>query len=56
MITQYLETVRPMHLAHVEPSQQNADLIICGETADETTIRTLTERIRDEAFRYAVSS
>ena len=56
VITQYLETVRPMHLAHVEPNRDHADLVISGETADETTIRTLTERIRDEAFRYAVSS
>ena len=56
VITQYLETVRPMHLAHVEPSRQHADLVISGEATDETTVRTLTDRIRDEAFRYAVRS
>ena len=56
IITQYLETVRPMHLDHVEPSRQHADVVISGEFADETTIRTLTDRIRDEAFRYAVRS
>ncbi|MCY3868027.1 MAG: uridine kinase [Gemmatimonadetes bacterium] len=28
---QYLETVRPMHDAYVEPSRKYADLIVCGD-------------------------
>jgi uridine kinase len=30
VIRQYLETVRPMHLAFVEPSKRNADIIVPG--------------------------
>ena len=54
VIIQYLETVRPMHLLHAEPSRQYADLVISGETLDETTMCTLIKRIRDEALSYAV--
>lgn len=28
VITQYLNTVRPMHLQYVEPSKRNADIIV----------------------------
>jgi len=54
VITQYLETVRPMHQVHVEPTRQHADMVMSGETFDETTMCALMKRIRDEAFRYAV--
>lgn len=54
VITQYLETVRPMHRVHVEPTRQYADLVISGEALDEATVCALIKRIRDEALRYAV--
>ena len=28
IITQYLTTVRPMHIQYVEPSKRNADIIV----------------------------
>lgn len=37
---QYLETVRPMHDAYVEPSRKYADLIVCGDR-DFTIARDL---------------
>lgn len=52
VVTQYLRTVRPMHLKHVEPSRQYADIVFSGEAADETTIRDLTARVREGASRY----
>jgi len=54
VVTQYLETVRPMHQVHVEPTRHHADMVMSGETIDETTMCALMKLIRDEAFRYAV--
>lgn len=35
VVKQYLETVRPMHEAFVEPSRCHADLILSGETHEQ---------------------
>lgn len=45
VISQYLSTVRPMHLRFVEPSRANADLII-PEGFNEAAVATVVELIR----------
>jgi uridine kinase len=35
VIAQYLTSVRPMHRAHIEPTQRHADMVLCGEKLDE---------------------
>ncbi|MBI1930085.1 uridine kinase [Candidatus Poribacteria bacterium] len=45
VIQQYRSSVRPMHLAFVEPSQTFADIIVSGEEPVETLTAILIERI-----------
>ena len=45
IIDQYIETVRPMHKLYVEPSKQNADVIISGEKPADESIRTIVNRL-----------
>ncbi len=45
VIRQYLESVRPMHLAFVEPSKVHADVIIDGGDLNETAIDSLIQKI-----------
>jgi uridine kinase len=47
VIRQYLESVRPMHLAFVEPSKVHADVIIDGGDLNETAIDSLIQKITD---------
>ena len=54
VITQYLESVRPMHLRYVEPSRRYADLVISGEALDEVAIVALVQRIRRQVLEYAI--
>ena len=54
VITQYLESVRSMHLIYVEPSRQYADLVISGEALDEVAIVALVQRIRGQVLEYAI--
>ncbi len=42
---QYLHTVRPMHLAHVEPSKQWADLVVPGEGDIDAAVGLLVDRL-----------
>lgn len=43
IIAQYHSTVRPMHDEFVEPSKQNADLIVHGHDEDEVVSRKKME-------------
>jgi len=43
IISQYHSTVRPMHNEFVEPSKQNADLIVHGHDEDEVVSRKKME-------------
>jgi len=45
VMSQYLETVRPMHNRYVVPSQQNADMIISGEKSTTESINKVLELI-----------
>ncbi|MDE3154658.1 MAG: uridine kinase [Acidobacteriota bacterium] len=44
---QYLATVRPMHLAHVEPSRQWADLVVSGEGDLQAVVGRLVDRLQE---------
>jgi uridine kinase len=44
VVAQYVEWVRPMHVAHVEPTRAHADLVLCGE-ALEAGLARLVDRI-----------
>jgi uridine kinase len=46
VITQYLGTVRPMHLEFVEPSKRYADIIIPAGGYNETAIEMIVARIQ----------
>ena len=46
VIQQYTETVRPMYLEFIEPSKQYADILICGDESDSSSIDDLTARIK----------
>jgi len=46
VLTQYLRTVRPMHLQFVEPSKRYADLIV-PEGYNASVVGTVTSLIRD---------
>jgi uridine kinase len=45
VISQYQESVRPMHLEFVEPSKRWADLIVPTGVENETALRMLTYHI-----------
>lgn len=47
VITQYLTTVRPMHLSFVEPSKRMADLIIPEGGYNEVAIDIILTKIQD---------
>jgi len=46
ILTQYEETVRPMHIKHVEPSKRYADVIIPEGGQNEVAIQMLTARLK----------
>jgi len=46
VLTQYLETVKPMHEQFVEPSKRNADLIIPEGGRNQVAMDIVMERIR----------
>jgi uridine kinase len=46
IISQYLTTVRPMHLQFVEPSKRYADIIIPEGGHNEVGIDLITQKIR----------
>lgn len=45
VLDQYLATVRPMHLAHVEPSRAHADLVLDGTHRSTTLVDHLAAAI-----------
>lgn len=47
VITQYLETVRPMHLKFVEPSKRFADVIIPNGGMNAVAMAMVVARLRD---------
>lgn len=47
VLVQYLESVRPMYLQHVEPSRHFADLVVRGEADDRATLAQVVQRIRE---------
>ena len=51
VVTQYLATVRPMHLEFVEPSKRHAHIIIPEGGENDVAIDMLVARIQDIARR-----
>jgi len=47
VLTQYEQTVRPMHLEFVEPSKRKADVIIPRGGKNHVAIHMVLARIRD---------
>ena len=45
VVTQYLDTVRPMHLKFVEPSKRFADVIIPGGGLNQVAIDMVVSRL-----------
>ncbi len=46
VLTQYLETVKPMHEQFVEPSKKNADLVVLEGGKNLVALNMITSRIR----------
>ncbi|MFL7839600.1 MAG: uridine kinase [Candidatus Promineifilaceae bacterium] len=46
VVTQYLETVRPMHIKFVEPSKRFADVIIPGGGMNQVAIDMVVSRLK----------
>jgi len=51
VISQYLTTVRPMHLEFVEPSKRHADVILPEGGHNRIGVEMLQARVRDELRR-----
>jgi uridine kinase len=51
VVTQYLETVRPMHLEFVEPSKRYADIIVPEGGRNAVAIEMLVARVAAEIAR-----
>ena len=51
VISQYLATVRPMHLEFVEPSKRHADVIIPEGGHNKIGVEMIQTRVRDELRR-----
>ncbi len=45
--SQYLNTVRRMHITYVEPSKQHADLILDGNSEIEESLNTLVQKMAE---------
>jgi uridine kinase len=46
VVHQYLKTVRPMHIAYVEPSRRNADIIVPAETVNPVALDVIVRRLQ----------
>ena len=46
VLKQYMQTVRPMHNLHIEPSRHQADLILQGTTPIEKNIESVIQELR----------
>jgi len=51
-VTQYLETVRPMHRTFVEPTQQVADIIVPASAPNEKAIKMIVDMIQRRMDRH----
>ena len=51
-VTQYLETVRPMHQTFVEPSKQTADIIVPASSPNEKAIKMIGDMIQRRMDRH----
>ena len=47
VVTQYMDTVRPMHLKFVEPSKRHADVIIPNGGLNRVAMEMVVSRLRD---------
>ena len=48
VLEQYMETVRPMHLQHVEPGRFRAGMVVNGEGDPESVLRELWDNLKRE--------
>ena len=46
VLKQYMETVRPMHNLHIEPSRNQADLVLLGTTPIDKNIESVIQELR----------
>ena len=46
VLKQYMGTVRPMHNLHIEPSRNQADLVLLGTTPIEKNIESVIQELR----------
>lgn len=53
VVAQYQETVRPMHVDHVEPSRRHADIILPEGSCNELGIDLLIEALSARLLRFA---
>lgn len=51
-VTQYLETVRPMHQTFVEPSMRNADIIVPASAPNQKAIKMIVDMIQRRMDRH----
>jgi|SRR4029077_4727675 uridine kinase len=51
VITQYLETVRPMHLQHIHPTRRYADLVVDGTGSIGPALRKINKAIHGASGR-----
>ena len=51
VLRQYVNTVRPMHEAYVQPSKRYADIVLHGREQQRTQIAKLLDEIRAEVIR-----
>jgi uridine kinase len=51
VLNQYLETVKPSHLAFIEPSKKNADIIIPGDKEFDTVLYMLNGYLKHELLK-----
>ncbi|MFH1007635.1 MAG: uridine kinase [Candidatus Latescibacterota bacterium] len=55
VVARYLEFVRPMHEAFVEPSRKHADLVVSGEESLQITVDQIVSMIANRAWRLSGS-
>jgi len=56
VVTQYLETVRPMHQTYVEPTKAYADLVLDNNTSLEHAIARIAQAISERYPSHAIEA
>ncbi len=51
VIAQYLATVRPMHLAHIEPTRDFADLVVSGQELERESAASVLRLLEKKMVR-----